>query len=122
MTTEQLWARRVGDRQFQVCCIPFASYELALGDVVETDDDYPVIGVLQVSGRYEFRVFFTQPNIPQKELNERLDEMGGQVERSSPNLIAVDAADEDHARLVASFLQGRERLGQIAYETGKTNW
>src|SRR3954453_9406655 len=37
---EQLWARRIEGRHFEVCCIPFFLYDVALGDVVETDADY----------------------------------------------------------------------------------
>jgi hypothetical protein len=37
---EQLWARQVGDRRFEICCIPFFVYDMALGDVVETDANH----------------------------------------------------------------------------------
>lgn len=53
--TEQLWARQLGDRRFELCCIPFFLYDLALGDVVETDDNYDVVRVLKPSGRYVYR-------------------------------------------------------------------
>lgn len=45
ISTEQLWARKVDDRHFELCCIPFFAYDLALGDVVETDSDFLVQGV-----------------------------------------------------------------------------
>jgi hypothetical protein len=31
---EQLFPRRAGDGLFEVCCIPFALYDVALGDIV----------------------------------------------------------------------------------------
>jgi hypothetical protein len=31
---DQLFARRAGDDLFEVCCIPFALYDVALGDIV----------------------------------------------------------------------------------------
>src|SRR5947209_2116831 len=34
--TEQLWARQVDEHRFEVCCIPFFVYDVALGDVVVT--------------------------------------------------------------------------------------
>lgn len=34
---EQLWARRVGEDRFEVCCVPFFAYDLALGDIVRAD-------------------------------------------------------------------------------------
>jgi hypothetical protein len=30
--SEQLWARKVDDLQFEVCCIPFWVYNISLGD------------------------------------------------------------------------------------------
>lgn len=34
---EQLWTKRVGDDRFEVSCIPFFVYDLALGDIVRAD-------------------------------------------------------------------------------------
>ena len=31
ITTEQLWARRLDEERFEVCCIPFFAYDVALG-------------------------------------------------------------------------------------------
>ncbi len=48
---EQLWAGQLGDAEFEVCCIPFFVYDLALGDVVATepaDEQEYVVGVLSV--------------------------------------------------------------------------
>lgn len=54
--TEQLWARRDDEgRRFEVCCIPFFAYDLALGDVVETNAGFLVERVVRQSGRYVFR-------------------------------------------------------------------
>lgn len=33
---EQLWSRQLSDDCFEVCCIPFFLYDVALGDVVQT--------------------------------------------------------------------------------------
>jgi hypothetical protein len=35
--TEQLWARQIDEHRFEICCIPFFVFDIALGDVVETD-------------------------------------------------------------------------------------
>jgi hypothetical protein len=34
---EHLWTKRVGEDRFELCCIPFFAYDLALGDVVRAD-------------------------------------------------------------------------------------
>ena len=117
---EQLWARRVDDRHFELCCIPFFVYDLALGDVVETDPDYLVTGVSTASGRYVFRVHSKQFADQGGDLTGRLTEMGALLEWSSSTLLAVDARDLAHAQQVADLLQERENLGQLVYETGKT--
>ena len=33
---EQLWARQIANNLFEICCIPFFAYDLALGDQVDT--------------------------------------------------------------------------------------
>jgi hypothetical protein len=33
---EQLFGRRIGEDRFEVCCIPFFLYDIALGDIVTT--------------------------------------------------------------------------------------
>jgi hypothetical protein len=59
---EQLWARRINEATFEIFCIPFFVYDLALGDVVSTessgDNEHVVDSVLQPSGRFVFRVWF----------------------------------------------------------------
>lgn len=32
---EQLWAKKVGENQFAICCVPFFLYDVALGAQVE---------------------------------------------------------------------------------------
>ena len=46
--------------------------------------------------------------------------MGSLHEWSSRNLLAVDAADQEHAHLFADFLAEREKAGQLIYETGRS--
>ncbi len=64
--TEQLWARQVGDRRFEICCIPFFVDDAALGDVVETDATFDLMRAVEPSGRYVFRVWFGESFIPER--------------------------------------------------------
>lgn len=118
--TEQLWARKDDEGRFEICCIPFFVYDLALGDVVETGADYLVRRVVRPSGRYVFRVWFGESFHPREEIADELKALGSLVEWSSRNLLAVDAADEEHAQLVADFLMEREKAGHLVYETGRS--
>ena len=119
ITTEQLWARRLDDERFEICCIPFFAYDVALGDTVEVDADHLVTRVVEPSGRYVFRVHFGSPEQPRDDVMEQLDGLGVLVEWSSDSLVALDARDGDHAQHVADVLQEREDRGDLVYETGK---
>lgn len=133
---EQLFVKRVGDLDFEVCCIPFFVYDIALGDVVHTS---PQIGVsphvvdrvVRHSGRYVFRAWFKvlqsradryeSSSYSTKDLvTEQLLARNALVEWASDNLLAVDAADEGVAEGVAAFLQQQEESSCLIYETGRT--
>lgn len=119
---EQLWARKIREHVFEICCIPVDIYDLALGDIVETDGSYTIRGIVQASGRYVFRVWFGETeNPPRQEVFQRLIELGALNEWSSQNLLAVDARDFQHAQIIADFLSERERLGHLVFETGRTH-
>jgi Domain of unknown function (DUF4265) len=120
VASEQLWARKVDDLRFEICCIPFFVYDLALGDVVDTDANYAVKRVVAPSGRFVFRVWFGESFHPRDEVAEELKALGSLVEWSSPNLLAVDATDKEHAQRVADFLAEREKAGHLVYETGRS--
>jgi len=118
--TEQLWARQIEEHRFEICCIPFFVFDLALGDVVETDDTYLLHRVVERSGRYVFRVWFGESFHPRDEIAEELERLGALLEWSSVNLLAVDATDEPHAQKIADFLQERQDRGLLLYETGRS--
>jgi hypothetical protein len=84
---EQLWVRQLSDDTFELCCIPFFLYDVALGDVVQTEEyrsrRYVLAGVLQRSGHYVFRAYFGQSTHPRHEIVERLTELGATIEWSS---------------------------------------
>lgn len=121
---EQLFAKQVGEDRFEICCIPFFVYDIALGDVVVTsprgDRKYVVDKVVESSGRFVFRVWFGESFHPRDEIAEELKGFGSLIEWSSRNLLAVDAVDREHAQLVADFLAEREKAGDLVYETGRS--
>lgn len=117
---EQLWVLQRGDYRFELCCIPFFVYDVALGDVVETDVDYRLIRVLEPSGRFVFRVWFGESFQPREEIADDLVALEALIEWSSVNLLAVDAVDADHAQRIADYLLGHEQAGRLVYETGRS--
>jgi len=118
--TEQLWARRISQTEFEVCCIPFFAYDIALGDIVETTADFTVRQVSKPSGRFVFRVFFTNPDMPKDSCFDSLVSLGATCEWSSANLLAVDAEDEVHAQRISNYLLVESLTGSIFYETGRS--
>jgi hypothetical protein len=123
---EQLWSRQLADDRFELCCIPFYAYNLALGDVVETDATgehrYVIQRVVQPSGHFTFRVWFgdsSHPTVRDEVLGE-INRLGCLFEWFSPNLLAISAGSEDTAQRIADYLWSREQEGHLVYETGRT--
>lgn len=53
---EQFWVKRVKDREFEVCCVPFFVYGIALGDIVHTDNEFTIDRVVKRCGHSTLRV------------------------------------------------------------------
>jgi len=116
---EQLAAREIGDSTFEICCIPFMIYDLCLGDVVKTDDEFNVNAIVKSGGHFGFRVA-TRDGLEQQEVVARAHEMGCLTERFSAKLCAIDAIDEDIAREVSGMLLSLREQGKIVdFETIK---
>ncbi|MGN7979448.1 DUF4265 domain-containing protein [Microbacterium sp. 22195] len=121
---EQLWVRRVSEDEFELCCIPFFIYDVALGDVVQTVAQggmkYIFDHVVTKSGRYVFRAFFERKQYRYRDsVIGDLVGIGSLFEWSSPSLVAIDV-HENAAQEVADYLHRKEQSGHLMYETGKT--
>ena len=121
---EQLWCRQITEDTFELCCIPFFLYDIALGDVVRTDTQssrkYVVSQVVERSGRYVFRVYFEPSMLGNREqVVAHLTTLGALLEWSSDSMLAADARDAEHGQEVADFLFDQEMQGRLIYETGK---
>ncbi|WP_412520606.1 DUF4265 domain-containing protein [Actinomadura madurae] len=56
---EQIWLRPLSDRNYEVCCLPFRVYGLAMGDVVSLDEEARSVNkIIRHSGNRVFRIFF----------------------------------------------------------------
>jgi hypothetical protein len=120
---EQLWARQVGPNRFELCCIPFMTYGLALGDVVETEardgHEHLVARVVGPSGRFAMRAWFLDTSVA-AQVAERLGTAGALLEWRGhwSRLLAIDAADEAMTHVVADTLRPYEEAGQLNIEIG----
>jgi hypothetical protein len=121
---EQLWARQLGEREFETCCIPFFIYDVALGDIVRTSPKkgrrYVVDSVVRPSGRYVFRVWFGESFHPREQVADDVARLGALLEWSSTNLLALDAEDIVRAQAVADYLDRRERRGDLVFDAGRS--
>ena len=118
---EQLWARHLTGNRFEICCVPFFVYDLALGDEVEAID-YVVEQVVKPSGHYTFRVWLgdsSDLNIRDR-ISTVVPGMGCILEWYSENLLGIDAESESQAQELADFLINEEHAGALAYETGRS--
>lgn len=120
---EQLWARKLTSNSFELCCIPFFAYDLALGDIIETSPfeskRYVINKVLIPSGHRTFRVFF-QSLERWSNIIDEITSLGCTVEArwKQSKLIAVDAASETECDLLKTFLIKLEKQNMIAWENG----
>lgn len=123
---EQLWAKQLNESRFELCCIPFFAYDLALGDEVECGThrgrDYVVRQITRPSGRFTFRVWLgdTPTQDERSTVVEQIGTVASEVEWSSTNLMAVDAADKKTAESVGSMLSKYAAKGWLEFETGRT--
>lgn len=119
---EQLWVRRLEDRKFIICCIPFFVFDLALGDAVETDENYVLTRVACSAGNFTFRVWFGNSKKIgiKEEIEAHCAELGVTTEWSSPNLLAINAAGMVSAQALADYLQEQQDNQLLTYETGRT--
>jgi hypothetical protein len=121
---EQLWARQLQQYRFEICCIPFFPYNLALGDEVETkpfkDKIYVVDHVVTPSLRYVYRAWFSTPQM-RGIVHSQLESLGCLLEwrSTNSNLLAVDCSSLELAQTTADILMNHEQHGVLVYETGK---
>lgn len=108
---EQLWTKRVGTHEFELCCIPFFAYDLALGDVVHANESsgWVIQSVVRRSGNGVVRVAVTDRSeektlhVPLHDLLGRLDYL---CEWFTPGYVAVNIEPQrDHDELLGALTE-----------------
>ncbi len=117
---EQIWSKQITDFTFEICCIPFFTYNISLGDIVKTDTNYKISEVIQPSGHYTFRVWFGDSSVPniRETVVSDVTKMECQIEWYSENLLAIDASSILTAQPLADYLQEKENRMELHFETG----
>jgi hypothetical protein len=121
---EQIWARQLSPTTFEICCIPFIAYDLALGDIVEAKPErFMIERLVAASGHFTFRAWLTDAanDGTRDALIAGLEDLGVEWEWMSPRLVSIDAPTEEIAGALAGQLMERETRGELAYETGRSH-
>jgi hypothetical protein len=116
---EQLWARTDGRDVFELCCIPFFTYGLALGDRVHWDEATDRVDVVEPSGHRCVRVAFTDKTTAathHEALHRDLSEAGCLVEFSSFGYGAIDVDTESRGAVVVATLKSYVAAETLVWE------
>ncbi len=120
---EQLWARKIDDHLYELCCIPFATYDYALGDILDVapsgESTHLVHGVVEHSGRSVFRAWLAGADkATWDELEEILRFRRLKYEFRKPALVTIDVADDVVAHELEAELAKLQTEGRLRYEHG----
>lgn len=119
---EQLWSRKIDDALYEICCIPFFLYDVALGDQVKVDSDHLITEVKLRSGHYTFRVWFgdSKDSKIREQVMRETERLDCLFEWYSTNLLAISAPTHDLAVTISGYLQQKAKSNELVYETGQT--
>lgn len=102
---EQIWARQIEESVFEVCCIPFFAYGIALGDLVQTTSDYLINEVREKKGHLTYRMLFLDVS-KWDAVVENIRNLGCLVEKrwERSTLVSIDAPNPEIAAILESHL------------------
>jgi hypothetical protein len=124
---EQLWAARIDESDFEICCIPFSTYDFALGDVVAvgtgSENQYVVETLRRRSGRVVLRAWLAESKPDNWDaLQELLRSLGLMFEFRKPSLVAIDVPDARAAGSLEDELRRQQAAGLLSYERGSQGY
>ena len=111
---EQLWARRIAEdgEKFEICCIPFFTYGIALGDIVRTEVDrefeYVVSEVVTRQGHQTLRVAVVHRHEAEqihRRLHDAFSRIGALHEWLAAGYVAVDVPNANRRAEIQKVLQ-----------------
>jgi|GEM_PF-3131130 len=114
---EQVLARLIEADTYELCSIPFFARDYALGDHVHAPAGQ-IEKVVKRSGRYVYRIFFSENQVHEP-IIEELRTLGGCLFESLGNgLYAIDVATQDLAILLVERMSELENSGVFEWESG----
>jgi hypothetical protein len=121
---EQLWAERTQDDEFIICCIPFFTYGIALGDRVRVGPRkgkrFVVDAVCERSGRRVYRLWLKGAADPVRDsIGRFFDDHKLLYEWSSLNLLSIDVPnDERSSKEIELFVKDLDLYPGVMFELG----
>jgi hypothetical protein len=117
---EQLWTRTEdGGQTYEVCCIPFFTYGIALGDCLTWDETTHVVQVVTRSGRRCIRIAFGDKAVAKarhEEFHGATIASGALAEQNNEGYWALDLIDDAHAEGVVRMLTPWVEDGSLTWE------
>lgn len=120
-SAEQMWTRATSDGMYEICCIPFFTYGIALGDVVTWDGDSGDASVVRPGGHRVIRAVFADRDVAEAEherLHGALVAAGLPVEFSGSGYCAIDAEDEESVRAALTAIEPFQEAHGVSWEWG----
>ncbi len=117
---EQLWVKQKEAFVFEMCCLPFFTYGVALGDLVTTDEAYTLRQAIVPSGRRMIRVAFAKSD-PGTAARDAVREAIGPhttCEWYSLDYVAIDVPTFEEARRWEGVLEPLAFTGGLVWEFG----
>jgi hypothetical protein len=122
---ERVWAKRVGEDQFQIRNTPWYAYDMNWGDVVACEGlspaDLPIVAnLVSTSGHRTLRVWFDESVTPadRDAALERFNELDAWYENADDQLYVLDLEPDVDAAPILDYLAVAEELGTLHWETG----
>lgn len=113
-------------RGYRICSIPFFAKNLAIGDLVATDDEDGVHyfdDLLEKSGRSTIRIIFFKENVIDRTLNDckALGAIPNKLQKSKI-LVALDVPSDVNYEPLRSYLENGQNNGFWEYEEACLGW
>lgn len=116
---EALASRSVHDNLVQICSIPFCTYNINLGDVVEIGESRQVFRVVERSKFRTYRVFDNTDEVsPTSELWTCLVTLQCLVEQFTSRCVGVAVERGDDLARLQLFLRALQADGEVEWEHG----
>jgi hypothetical protein len=119
-----MWAKPLGNDEYELRNSPFYAYGLNWGDVVKAVAPEPhlkpiILDVVRASGNRTLRIYFQKGVTRPKQLKylDELAQLGLSYERANGKLIALDIDHDSDFGAICDRLWVLEEQGVLEYET-----